>query len=207
MVKILSTDDKKAVAEAIAKAEQITSAELVAVVAPASDAYQSHLQLYGLIIGSSIATFLWAEKIMSAFPLLFAIQLAVMALFSFVPWLRYHMLWLVPKRTRYHRAAHRAYEEYLAVSQHVSADAPIVLLYISLAEHYAHIVTSRSVREKIPTTQWNIIINNVIATIPAEGIESACSKAISHAAELLAPAFPAKKKSSLNTSRTTGATS
>ena len=190
MVKILSKVDKEAVAQAITEAEQQTSAELVVVVAPVSDAYQSYLLLYGLITGSTIDIGLWAAKLVTLFPLLLVIQLTVIALLSFTPWLRQLCLRLVPKRIRHHRAAHRAYEEYLSVSRHVSAATPIVLLYVSIAEHYAHILTSRSVREKIPDERWNAIIGELTAAIPADGLQSACIKAIRRATELVAPYFP-----------------
>ena len=192
MVKILSKADKEAVAKAIAEAERQTSAELVAVVAPASDAYQSYLLLYGLIAGSAIGVGLWATKTITGFPLLLAIQFAVMALLSFIPWLRHLLVRLVPKRIRHHRAAHRAYEEYLIVSRHVAAQTPIVLLYISLAERYAHILTSRSVREKIPDERWNEVIGELTAALPVEGLQASCIKAIRRATGLLTPHFPEK---------------
>lgn len=192
MVKILSKADKEAVAQAITEAERQTSAELVAVIAPASDVYQSYLLLYGMIAGSAIGIGLWAAKLVTAFPLLLAIQLVVMAMLSFTPWLRHLFVRLVPKRIRHHRAAHRAYEEYLAVSRQVSAATPIVLLYVSLAEHYAHILTSRSVREKIPDENWNAVIQEFTAAVKQANMRDGCIHAIKHMTELAAPHFPEK---------------
>lgn len=189
MVKILSKADKEAIAQAITEAERQTSAELVAVIAPASDVYQSYLLLYGLIAGSAIDIGLWAAKLLTAFPFLLAIQLAAIALFSFTPWLRHLLVRLVPKRIRHHRAAHRAYEEYLSVSRHVSAATPIVLLYVSLAEHYAHILTSRSVREKIPDEHWNAVISELTAAVRQTDIQDACVHTIKRMAGMLAPHF------------------
>lgn len=192
MVKILSKTDKEALTQAISEAEHVTSAELVVVVSPASDAYQSYILLYGLMAGSTVTVGLWAAQLVTLFPLLLAIQLAVIALLSFIPWLRHLCLRLVPKRIRHHRAAHRAYEEYLNVSRHVSATTPIVLLYVSLAEHYTHILNSRSVREHIPDKNWNAVIDEWIAAMQSEGLRNGCIKAIRHATELLIPHFPEK---------------
>jgi len=190
MVKLLSQIDKAAIADAITKAERTTRAELVTVVALASDAYQSYFLTYGLLLGSALDIGLWSTKTLSAFPWLLAIQLVVMALFSFIPCVRHLFVWLVPEHIRHHRAAHRAYEEYLTISRHVSAATPVVLLYISIAEHYAHILTSRLVQEKIPDENWNAVVNKLIAAIPLEGIPTACIKTIQYAAELLAQYFP-----------------
>lgn len=190
MVNILSDTNKNAVAQAIAEAEKMTSAELVVVVTPASDAYQSYLLLYGLLTASTLDMGLWATKTVTGFPLLLIIQLIIMTLFCFIPWLRRLLIWLVPKHIRHHRAAHRAYEEYLFASRHVSAATPIVLLYVSLAEHYAHILTSRSVREKIPNEHWNAIIGELTCSISSDGVQNTCIKALRHITDLLVPHFP-----------------
>lgn len=191
MVRILSKNYKEAVAKAIAEAEKLTSAELVCVIAPASDPYQGILLLYGLIAGSVVALGLWAAKIITVFPLLLAIQLAFMALLAFTPF-RDQFIQFVPKGIRHHRAARRAYEEYLIVSQHVSAQTPIALIYISLAERYVHILTSRSVREKIPDKNWNGVIDTLAAAMRSEGLQTACIHSIRYTADLLAPHFPEK---------------
>jgi putative membrane protein len=190
MVRVLSHTDKQAIGQAIAEAERRTAAEIVTVIAPASDAYQSYILLYGLIVGSAIATGLWGTKTVTAFPLLLVIQIAAMALLSFIPWLRHACIRLVPKRILYHRAAHRAYEEYLSVSRHVSAATPIVLLYVSVAEHYAHILTSRSVREKIPDKTWNAVIQEFTVSVKKSGLRAGCIGAIQKITGLVIPHFP-----------------
>jgi putative membrane protein len=190
MVKIFRDAEKTKIAEAIAEAERKTCAELVLVAAPASDAYQSYMTIYGLIAGSVAGIGLWATGTVTAFPYLLAIQLTAIALLAFVPWVRHPCLRLIPKHILHRRAAHRAYEEYLVLSRHVSAATPIVLLYISAAEHYAHVLTSRLVRERIVDESWDALIRELTAAIPREGLLNACLKAIDHMAKLLAPHFP-----------------
>jgi putative membrane protein len=192
MVKPLSPQDKQSIAQAIAEAERPTEAEIVAVIAPASDAYQSYIFLYGLIAGSLIATGLWAGKILTGFPLLLAVQLGAIALLTRVPWLHGLCLRLVPRRIRHLRAAHRAYEEYLSVSRNLPASIPIVLLYVSLAEHYMHILPSRAVRGKIPGEKWNAVIGEFTASMATKGLRDAYIGAVRHMAELLTPHFPSR---------------
>ena len=96
MVKLFSHADKEAVAQAIAEAEHKTCAELVVVVAPASDVYQDYMLLYGLIAGGMIDLGLWITKTITVFPFLLAVQLVVMALLAFTPWLRHLCLRLFP---------------------------------------------------------------------------------------------------------------
>ena len=190
MVKILSPENKQAVAHAIAEAEAVTSAEIVAVVAAASDAYHTYVLLYGLMVGSAIGMGFWLSNPDIIFPFLLFIQLVVIALFSWIPWLRHQCLRLVPKRIQHRRAAHRAYEEYLVVSRHLHSSAPIVLLYVSQAERYAHILTSRLVREKIPDADWNAVIEAFVALVRKTNLQDACTLAIGRMAQLLTPHFP-----------------
>jgi putative membrane protein len=190
MVKALTKTNRHAVAGAVTEAEKSTSTKLAVVVAPASDAYHSYCMLYGLCLGSVISMALWMEKLTTDFPLLLLIQLAAIALLSLTP-ARHLCVRLVPKRVRHHRAAHRAYEEYMIASRHhVSPATPLVLLYVSLAERYAHILTSRSVHEKIPDSEWNAVIAEFTSVMSKEGLESACINATQHAAKLLTPHFP-----------------
>jgi len=182
--------NKQIIAEAIAEAERATSAEIVAVVSPASDAYRSYILLYGLMLGSLIAIGLWVEKLVTDFPLLLAVQLGVMALLSLLPWLHKPLVRLVPKHIRHRRAAHRAFEEYLFVSRHVSAATPILLFYVSLAERYVYILPSRLVREKIPDKEWDAVVAEFTALTKTVGLERACVNAIRRMAAMLAPYFP-----------------
>jgi len=187
MVKMVN---KQIIATAIAEAERTTSAEIVAVVSPASDPYQNYILLYGLMLGSLVAFGLWAGKIIGDFPLLLAVQLGITALLSLLPWLHKPLLRLVPKHIRHHRAAHRAFEEYLLISRHVPAATPILLFYVSLAERYVHILPSRLVREKIPDKEWEAVVTEFTASMKSDGLEQACVSAISRMATMLAPYFP-----------------
>jgi putative membrane protein len=190
MVANLSSDDKKLIEQAIAQAERTTSAEIVLAIAPISDAYQSHILIGALVVGSLIDAGLWADKIFTDFPTLLVIQLAAILILSFIPQFRSLCVRLVPSRIKHRRAAHRAYEEYLHVSHHLPATTPIVLLYISLAERYAHILASRSVREKIAATQWDAIIQGFTASIASSGLKESIIGVIQRIATLLAQHFP-----------------
>ncbi len=172
------------------EAEKKTSAEIVVVVACASDGYQSYVLLTGLVFGSLLAGIFWAYGIVIAFPWLLIVQMLGILLFSVTPFLRKFCVHFVPKQILHRRAAHRAYEEYLAVSQKVSAATPLVIFYISLAERYAHILPSRMVREKIADEIWGGVVAEFTAAIPQKGLQDACVAAIGRMSGLLSPCFP-----------------
>ena len=187
MVKKLSPELKETIAKAIAEAGHRTRAEIVAVVLPASDSYQNYLLLYGLTLGSLIGMGLWMEKIVTGFPLLFGIQVTAILVTLFV--LRGLCVLLVPKRVLHHHAARRAFEEYLIGSRQVPAETPVVLLYISLAERYVHILHSRAVLQKVPNETWETVIHEFTAHMKSEGLQKACVTAIQSMTRALEPHF------------------
>ncbi len=191
MVKILHASDKEAIQQAVFAAEQHTNAEIAVVVARASDEYRAIAMSYGLVLGSVIALLLWREKIATGFPLLLFVQLFFAMLFVTLPFLRHACLRFAPVRLLHHRAAQRAAQEYLHLARHLTPSVPIVLLYVSLAERYVHIHTSRSVREKIADEQWHTVVKTLTSLVTTHGFSHAVIQALGHAGELLKQEFPA----------------
>jgi putative membrane protein len=186
----VSSHVKSAVAAAVAKAEKRTSAEIAVVITPASDAYQSFNLLYGFAAGSVLGGLLWLTKTITAFPPLLALQVLSIAAFAFIPVLRRAGMALLPKRVLQHHAARRATEEFLNISHQVPPDRPVVLLYVSLAERYAHILHTRNAGAKVPRGSWDRIIRAFTANVKKPGLAAACETAIAKIADALEPHFP-----------------
>jgi putative membrane protein len=193
MVIKLTESDKLLISSAITDAERITSAEIAVVITPASDGYASHNFLIGLVLGGVICSCLWFLGIAVSFPFLFSVQLLVICMVVFVPFLRNFCIYLIPKNIQLHRAAHRAYSEYMTVSRNVPAFVPVVLLYISLAEHYAHIIADRAVMEKTQDEAWDNVIKEFIAGMKTSSICDSCINAINKIAAQLTGHFPASQ--------------
>jgi putative membrane protein len=191
MVKAFSSDDRAALEQALIQAERQTSAEIAVVVAQASDDYRAIVMSYGLALGSFFALLLWHCQGVTEFPALLSVQLVVPALLSFVPPLRHFCLRFAPARLLRHRAAQRAAAEYLHLEHHLPAQAPVLLLYVSLAERYAHIYTSRAVHEKIPGRELHAVVATLTSAVKSEGLKAALTKAVEHAGEMLKGSFPA----------------
>lgn len=190
MVTKLTQSDRDEIALAVSEAERRTAAEIVVIIAPVSDAYQSYLLVFGLIAGSSLAVMLWATKLLTAFPFLLAIQIAAVAIVSFVPNLRSYFMCLIPEKVLRQRVAHRAYEEYLNTARCVPSTTPIALLYLSLAERYAHIQASRQVREKIDETKWSEVVTDFTTSIGKNGLKVSVTNSVRKMADLLSVPFP-----------------
>jgi uncharacterized membrane protein len=186
----MSPDDKAAVERALIQAEQATSSEFALIIAKASDEYRSIVLSCGLTLGSIAALLLWHCRGVTEFPLLLCVQLIFPVLMSMVPPLRHLTLRFTPAHLMKRRAAQRAAAEYLHLSHHLPPHSPIVLMYISLTERYVHIHTSRTVREKIPNTQWHEVVRTLTGAVKSQGLKNAVTGAITHAVDILKKDFP-----------------
>lgn len=190
MVKKLSNEAGAAISAAVTAAERRTSAEIAVVVSPASDTYQAYLLLYGFAAGSSLAAALWWTKTLTPFPLLLAVQGVSIAAFAVTPVLKTLCLKLLPSRLLHHYAGRRAALEFQALSRHVPAERPVVLIYVSLAERYAHIIHSRAIGARIPRAAWDTVIAELTGLMKASGLQQACVAAVGRVATVLSPHFP-----------------
>ena len=188
MVK-LSTSDKEKLAATIAAAEAITSAEIICVVAPASSTYNNQVTLLGLMLGSVAAALLWETRQLMNFPWLLLVQLGIVIIIS-LPWWRRGLLPLVPKHILQDSARRAAGQEYLNIEAQVSHDVPYILLYMSLAERYVHILPNAVIRAQLSADQWNDIVKNLIAEIKHSNAVQGCALAITQIGEVLAAHFP-----------------
>ena len=158
---------------------------------PASEDYYEFVLFYGFVFGSVAAFALGVTAVVTNFALLLAVQTAIILIVDIVPWLRRLCLKLVPRRTRHHRAAREAMRQYHVLHAQIPASTPFVLLYVSLAECYVHVVTNPVVHKKIPGN-WDSVTEHFSAAIRKLGLRAACSEALQHIADILAAKFPSK---------------
>ena len=184
MVKSLTQQERDALQAAIARAEQATSTTIRAVIVPASDPYRDFLLVLGLMKGSLIALLLWAFDIIHGYPLLLAVQLAAMMAYGKIPFLRHCAVFFVPRAMGHKRAARLAFEEYHAHHQNIAKDRAFVLLFVSLAERYVHVVTNPTVHTKIPTG-WDTVTTHFTGEIRQSGLAAASLKAVEEIEALL----------------------
>lgn len=191
----LSAKAAQAVAAAVGQAERETSAEIVLVVAPASDPYYAYTLLTGYFAGSVAAAL--TAAVMPAVPLLIfvklvmSLQLVGMGSASFVPALRRASIRFVPQALRLRRAHGRACEEYVQQAAGLSPEVPLVMLYVGVAERTARLLAARGVRAKVGEPALADVLEAFTAAMDAGNIETACIQAAARLGELLAPHFPA----------------
>jgi putative membrane protein len=186
----LSVGDAQRVEAAFDAANLRTRGPLVGVLASASSDYTFMPLLWsGLITLATpwpllVFTLLSAERI-------FLIQLVVclvsLTALSYPP-LR---VLLTPPRVRRANAHRAALVQYALRGLDRAHDRNGVLIYLSLAEHYARIVADQGACRVVSTAQWQAVVDSLVADVRSLGPVHALSNAAARCADLLETEFPA----------------
>jgi putative membrane protein len=188
---LISADDQQRISAAITDAETRTSGEIVAVVTVDSASYLS----VPLLIAAAVALFVpWPLIYFTWIQVqwIFALQLAVFLLLTLLLMpraIRYH---LVPRSIQRSRAHRRAVEQFLAQDLNTTAGRTGVLLFVSVAEHYAEIIADAGLHDKVEQSAWQAIVDEMTADIGAGRADTALITAIGRIGGLLARHFPAR---------------
>ncbi|KAB2847193.1 MAG: hypothetical protein F9K44_13995 [Hyphomicrobiaceae bacterium] len=190
---MLSEADAKRVEGAIREAEQLTSGEIVAVLADQSGGYQVFAVLW-----ASLAALLapWPLIELTWWPVeaIYAVQIilfAALALLFSLPGVRPR---IVPGAIKSRWAHRRAVDQFLVQSMHTTRGRTGVMIFVSVAERYAEVLADTGIYERVPKARWQAIVDQLIARIaegrPGDGFVEAIKAAGGHLAEHFPKAEP-----------------
>lgn len=191
----LSEADHKRISDAIRKAEAGTTGEIVCVLARSSDDYFFPAAFF-LTLGATAASLLvglWIDQTWHTlqFWQFVATQIVAVGSLMLVIWrwpgLRIH---LVPRRLRYLRAHRAAVAQFLATNIHATRARTGVLVFVSLAEHYAEVVADAGINARVPQERWNAVVAHLVAHAARGEIAEGFEHAIAETGALLAAEFP-----------------
>ena len=186
---LLTQDDRQAISAAIRTAEQRTCGQIVCVLARSSSDY-------------SAVPIQWAAllALIVPWPLIYFTQLTVQRIFLIqiivfiaaaliLSWSPLRMA-LVPRVVRRARAHRGAIEQFflrgLANTRHRCG----VLIFVSLAEHYARIVADQGIAAKVPQSAWQGAVDALTAHMRAGEIGRGFIAAIERCGDVLAEHAP-----------------
>jgi putative membrane protein len=182
-------EDHEAVSAAIREAEKRTSGQLVCVLAHSSSNY-AHVPI---LWASALALFVpWPLIYFTPWSVqrIFLLQLAVFIvaglLFSWMP-LR---LALVPRAVRRARAHRAALEQFVVRGITRTKNRTGVLIYVSLAEHYARIVADEGIAQKVHSAEWQSAIDALTAHMRDGRVAAGFTAAIERCGAVLAAHAP-----------------
>lgn len=201
----VTDEDHARITKAIRAVEKTTSGEVFAVVARQSDDYffvaGFMAALWALLIGLAIALASLFVDIDITVATLASAQiasfLASLLVFRIFPAVR---LWFVPRSIAYRRASNNAVRQFLAQGIHTTSDRSGVLIFVSLAEHYAEIIADSGINEKVDQTQWDAMVATLTEHARRGRVADGFIAVIENAGALLSQHFPPVKgeKNELN---------
>ena len=185
----ITAQDHARISAAIRTAEARTSGEIVCVLARASSEYAA-------------APLLWASltALLAPWPLLLATDWSVRSLFAaqiviYVAALvlfssRALRLALTPRATRRAFAHRAASEQFMARRISHTSGRMGVLIFVSLAEHYARIIADEGIAAKVDQQEWRDAIDALTAQMGKGHVAEGFVAAIEACAEVLARHAP-----------------
>jgi len=192
---ILTEEERGRVAEAIRAAEEKTAGEIYCVLARASDSYffpAAFFVTLSILLVSLPAAFLLHHWWISVPPAWFvAAQLAALAgallVLKFLPELRIHF---VPRGLRYRRAHDHALRQFLGRNIHLTRQRTGILIFVSLAEHYAEVVADAGINAHVPQERWNAAVEMLTHHVAAGDLATGFIEAVRLVGVELATHFP-----------------
>ncbi|MBJ6135789.1 TPM domain-containing protein [Ochrobactrum sp. Q0168] len=193
---LIGAEDHARIAEAIRQAEAETSGEIYAVLARSSDDYffaAGFVATCGILLASVIAALLahwyWFDISLPMFGLaILAAFISAMLVLWLLPSIR---MLLVPRRIRYKRAHLNALQQFLARNVHITENRTGILLFVSMAEHYAEVIADAGIHARVEQDEWNAIVATLIHHASRSQMAEGFVMAIGQAGALLEKHFPA----------------
>ena len=182
-------EEHEAVSAAIREAEQRTCGHIICVLARSSSAY-AHIPI---LWASALALFTpWPLIHFTQWSVqrIFLLQLVVFIVaglaFSWMP-LR---LWLVPRALQRVRAHRAALEQFVVRGISRTKNRTGVLIFVSLAEHYARIVADEGIAQKVPHAEWQAAVDALVGHMRSGDIAAGFTAAIERCGAVLAAHAP-----------------
>ncbi len=188
--KLLTEEDKKAIEEAVRRAEARTSGEIVFAVADASDHYH-HVTIQGALIGMALATAAYLAVPLShtVTAILWTELISFAVFYALTPHLPLRRRLISGKEmdARVHEAA---FMQFYSSGLYRTREANGVEIFLSVFERRVVVIGDKGIHEKMGNPHWDEVRDRIIRGIrQGKAREGICS-AIESCGEALAKHFP-----------------
>lgn len=194
---MLGQADAKQIGEAITREEKRTSGEIVAVLAAQSGSYRllplfiaAFLSLLVPLILIYLPGYTDGKWLVWSAERIYFFQLIVFVALSLLLSLRPIRYWIVPRSLKRRWAHAHALEQFAAQEMHTTNGRTGVMIFVSVAEHYAEVIGDIAIYQKIPQQDWNEMIAVLTKRIKQKKPKEGFLAAIEMAGGWLAEHFP-----------------
>ncbi|MBJ2247248.1 TPM domain-containing protein [Pseudomonas haemolytica] len=155
---LLTEHEQRQVAEAIARVEKTTDAELVTVLAARADDYAYIPLLWASLIALVVPGVVhYLSGYLTMYTLLLA-QWATFILLCLVFRLPKVTTRLIPRSVRHWRASNLARRQFLEQNLHHTVGSTGVLIFVSEAERYVEILVDDGISKHLDDSSWDVIV-------------------------------------------------
>jgi putative membrane protein len=187
---IISIEERRRISAAIKAAEAKTAGEIVCVVARTSSDYLAYPTAWAALAAFIVPWVLVLTTQLAVQRILLIQLLVFIAVFLFL-WLSPVRMRLVPRRIARAKAHRAAMEQFMIRGMARKQNRAGVLIFVSLAEHYARIVADVGIASKVDKRVWQSAIDSLIAHIRDGRVADGFITAIDRCGTVLATHFPA----------------
>jgi putative membrane protein len=179
----------EAVAAAISKAEHHTCGQIVCVLARSSSAY-AHIPVVWASALALVTPWPLIDFTQWSVQRIFLAQLVVFLLAALVfSWMPLRLL-LVPRPAQRARAHRAALEQFVVRRVAHTKNRCGILIFVSLAEHYARIIADDGIAQKVPSAEWQAAIEVLASHMRSGDIAAGFTAAIERCGAVLAAHAP-----------------
>lgn len=197
------------ISDAIGKAEQKTTGEIVCVLTKQSDDYRYIPILWAAIAALAVPLLFliydWAFVEVGSYAvempdpyIVYFAQLCVFLIGYFAFQWRVLKFALLPKTVTQKRAKRLAAEQFVMQKIHLTDERTGVLLFISVGEKYVEIIADHGIAQKLDEDVWQGILDALIVEIKADNMNIGIVNAVEQVGALLQTHFPVDSAVNLN---------
>ena len=155
---LLNEHEQRKVAEAIARVERETDAELVTVLAARADDYAYIPLLWASLLAlvvPGVMHYLTGWLTLHSLLLVQWASFIVLCLLFRIPRITTH---LIPRSVRHWRASNLARRQFLEQNLHHTVGSTGVLIFVSEAERYVEILVDDGISKRLDDSNWDAIV-------------------------------------------------
>lgn len=184
---LVTAEQQSRISDAIAEVERHTDAELVTVIAAASDDYRYIPLLWAALVALVVPAALYFTPLYDFDPaMLFWAQAGVFVVLALTLSLSAFRVRLIPRAVREWRASNMACRQFLEQGLHHTEGETGVLIFVSEAEHFVEILVDRGIGAEVDDDAWREIVADFIDDVRAGRVEAGLTRAIERCGEILA---------------------
>ncbi|MEQ1878469.1 MAG: TPM domain-containing protein [Bdellovibrionia bacterium] len=189
---VIQESDIKKIEDAVARAEEKTSGEIVPMIVRGSSVHGHVELLLAALLAIVALSFNWyfASIVEAHWWIGLAEAVVVLATVLTVGKTDWALRVLTPNADLYAQAFARAKNEFWGAGLQKTDGSTGVLLFVSKAEHWAVVLADKSIADKLPPETWKSVVDALIGGIKNGDIAKGYVDAIEKTGAILAEHFP-----------------